>query len=263
MPQGVGIELKPIGYDLVKPIGYDPGAGPVFRRLLLRSSPVAEKTQPSNANTAGFPAEYYAALLAGLIHKLNNIITVVSGHSGLLLLEPNLRGDILQPVQQMSRAAQLLSHYIDEAAIVSRAAPLYPEPVSLSELFESLESPPFLSTRKQFGGRLKVLGDRQKLKEIFEHILRNANEANAKSMVIVAEAHSGFVEVRFRDDGRGITPPVISRVFDPFFTTRKPEENCGLGLFKARGDLGRMKGEISAESDGKTYTEILVRLPAG
>ena len=99
---------------------------------------MAEKTQPSKSNTESFSAEYYAALLAGLIHKLNNIITVLSGHSGLLLLEPNLKGDILQPVQQMSRAAQLLSRYIDEAAIVTRAVPLDPESVGLSELFESL-----------------------------------------------------------------------------------------------------------------------------
>jgi signal transduction histidine kinase len=224
---------------------------------------VAEKTQPSNSNTEGFSAEYYAALLAGLIHKLNNIITVVSGHSGLLLLEPNLRGDILQPVQQMSRAAHLLSRFIDETAVIARAVPLYPESVGLSELFESLEFPPGLSTRKQFGGRLKVLADRRKLKEIFEQILRNASEANAKSMVVTADALSGFVEVRFRDDGHGIKPPVMSRVFDPFFTTRKGEENFGLGLFKARGDLARMKGGISAESDGTTYAEILVRLPAG
>jgi signal transduction histidine kinase len=224
---------------------------------------VAEKTQPSNSNTEGFPAEYYAALLAGLIHKLNNIITVVSGHTGLLLLEPNLRADILQPVQQMSRAAQLLSRYIDETALITRAVPLFPESVGLSELFESLEFPPGLSTRRQFGGRLKVLADRRKLKAIFEQILQNASEANAKSMVVTAETHSGFVEVRFRDDGHGITPPVMSRVFDPFFTTRKPDENFGVGLFKARGDLARMKGEISAESDGNTYTEILARLPAG
>jgi two-component system NtrC family sensor kinase len=224
---------------------------------------VAEKTQPSNSNTESFPAEYYAALLAGLIHKLNNIITVISGHSGLLLLEPNLKGDILQPVQQMSRAAQLLSRYIDETALISRAVPLYPESVGLSELFESLELPSGLSTRKQFGGRVKILADRRKLKEIFEQILQNASEANAKSMIVTADTHSGFVEVRFRDDGHGIKPPVMSRVFDPFFTTRKPEENSGLGLFKARGDLARMKGEISAESDGNTYTDILVRLPAG
>jgi len=224
---------------------------------------VAEKTQPSNSNAEGFPAEYYAALLAGLIHKLNNINTVVSGHSGLLLLEPNLRGDILHPVQQMSRAAQLLSRYVDEAAVMTKAVPLYPESVSLSELFESLEFPPGLSTRKQFSGQPKVLADRRKLKEIFEQIFRNASEANAKSTVVTAGTHSGFVEIRFRDDGHGIKPPVMSRVFDPFFTTRKPEENFGLGLFRARGDLARIKGEISAESDGNTYTEILVRLPAG
>jgi signal transduction histidine kinase len=224
---------------------------------------VAEKTQPSSSNAEGFPAEYYAALIAGLIHKLNNIITVVSGHSGLLLLEPNLKGDILQPVQQMSRAAQLLSRYIDETAVITRAVPLYPESVGLSELFESLELPSGLSTRKQFGGRLKILADRRKLKEIFEQILQNASEANAKSMIVTADTHSGFVEVRFRDDGHGIKPPVMSRVFEPFFTTRKPEENFGLGLFKARGDLARMKGEISAESDGNTYTEILVRLASG
>jgi two-component system, cell cycle sensor histidine kinase and response regulator CckA len=222
-----------------------------------------EKKQPSNSNAEGFPAEYYAILLAALIHKLNNIITVVSGHSGLLLLEPNLRGDILQPVQQMSRAAQLLSRYIDETSLITRAALLYPEPIGLAELFESLEFPPGLTVTKQFVGRLKVLADRRKLKEIFEQFLQNASEANAKSTVVTANTHSGFVDVRFRDDGHGIKPPVISRVFEPFFTTRKPEENFGLGLFKARGDLARMKGEVSAESDGNTYTEILVRLPAG
>ena len=224
---------------------------------------MAEKTHLSNSNAEGFPAEYYAALLAGLIHKLNNIITVLSGHTGLLLLEPNLKGDILQQVQYMSRAAELLSRYIDETAIVTRAAPLLLESVGLSELLESLQFPAGLSIKREFGGRLKVFADCRKLKEIFEQILRNASEANAKSTVVTADTHSGFVEVRVRDDGHGIKPPVMSRVFDPFFTTRKPDENFGVGLFKARGDLARMKGEISAESDGKTYTEILVRLPAG
>lgn len=224
---------------------------------------MAEKTQPSESNIESFSAEYYAALLAGLIHKLNNITTVLSGHTGLLLLEPNLKGDVLQPIQQISRAALLLSHYIDEAANVTRAVALVPESVDLSELFESLQLPPGLSTRKQLGGPLKVLADRRKLKEIFEQIYRNASEANAKSAAVTAENHFGIVQVRIRDDGDGIHAAVLSRIFDPFFTTKKPEENFGLGLFRAKGELARIKGEIFAESDGKTYTEILVRLPAG
>ena len=222
-----------------------------------------EKTQPSNPNTEGFTAEYYSTLLAGLIHKLNNVLTVVSGHSGLLLLESNLRGDILQPIQQISRAAEMLSRYIDESAIIALASPLRPESVGLSELFDSLEFPSGLSARKQINGRLKVLADRRKLKEIIEQVLRNSSEAHASTTVVTADTHAEFVEISLRDDGHGIAPSVILRVFDPFFTTRKPEENLGLGLFRVRGDLTRMKGLISAESDGKTYTEILVRLPAG
>ena len=127
---------------------------------------MAEKTQPSNSNTESFPAEYYAALLAGLIHKLNNIITVVSGHCGLLLLEPDLSGDVLQPVQQMSRAAQLLSRYIDEAAVVSRAVPLLPESVNVSELFESREYSPSLLTRKQFDDGWKIVASHSSTSEM-------------------------------------------------------------------------------------------------
>ena len=224
---------------------------------------MAEMTQPSNSNTEGFSAEYHAALLAGLIHKLNNIITVLSGHSGLLLLEPNLKGDTLQAIQQISRAAQLLARCIDEAAIVSKQGTLSLESIALSELFDSLVSPPGLSTTKQFHAEVRVMADRRKLKAIFEEILRNAGEANAKSVVVAANADAGSVEIKFRDDGHGIKPPVKPRVFDPFFTTRKQEEKFGLGLFRAKGDLARMKGQIFVESDGKTYTQILVRLPAG
>jgi two-component system, cell cycle sensor histidine kinase and response regulator CckA len=223
---------------------------------------VAEKTNLSSSSTEGFPAEYYAALLAGLIHKLNNIITVLSGHTGLLLLEQNLKGDIFQQVQHMSRAADLLSRYIDETAVVIRPVPLFVESVNLSELVDSLAPPAGLAIRKQFGGRIKVRTDRRKLKEIFEHLLRNASEAEAKSVVVTAESRSGFVEVTFRDDGHGIKPPLIPKIFDPFFTTRKQEENFGIGLFRARGELARMKGEISATSDGKAQTDLLVRLPA-
>ena len=82
-----------------------------------------EKVQPANVQEEGYTADYYASLIVGLIHKLNNVITVLSGHSGLLLLEPNLKPDILQPLQQMSRAAELLSRCLDEAASVSRITP--------------------------------------------------------------------------------------------------------------------------------------------
>jgi signal transduction histidine kinase len=224
---------------------------------------VEEKVQPTNVQEEGYTADYYASLIVGLIHKLNNVITVLSGHSGLLLLEPNLKPDILQPLQQMSRAAELLSRCLDEAASVSRITPLRLESVALSELFEPLQSPPGLSMVKQCDERLKVQVDRRKSKEIVEQILRNASEANAKAVIVTARVQSRLVELKFRDDGHGMKTEVMRRAFDPFFTTRRQRDQFGLGLFKARGDLARMKGRIYAESDGKSYTEMVVELPVG
>jgi two-component system NtrC family sensor kinase len=223
---------------------------------------VEEKVSPTNMQAASYTADYYASLLVGLIHKMNNVITVLTGHSGLLLLEPDLKADVLQPVQQMSRAADLLSRCLNEAASVSKATPLSPESVTLSELFEPVVCPSGISVIKEYDEQMKVQVDRRKSKEILEQILRNAGEASAKAVVVTAQSHSRSVDLKFRDNGHGMNAEVMRRAFDPFFTTRRQREQFGLGLFKARGDLARMKARIFAESDGKSYTEMVVQLPS-
>jgi two-component system NtrC family sensor kinase len=228
----------------------------------MRSSFVEENVSPTNMLAESYTADYYASLLVGLIHKLNNVITVLTGHSGLLLLEPDLRADVLQPVQQMSRAAELLSQCLNEAASMSKVTPLCPESITLSELFKPVVCPSGISIVKEYDDQMTVRVDRRKSKEILEQILRNAEEASAKTVVVTAHSHSRLVDLRFRDDGHGMKAEVMRRAFDPFFTTRRQREQFGLGLFKARGDLARMKARIFAESDGKTYTEMIVQLPS-
>jgi C4-dicarboxylate-specific signal transduction histidine kinase len=53
----------------------------------------------------------------------------------------------------------------------------------------------------------------------------------------------------------------MPRIFDPFFTIRKYPEAFGLGLFRAAGELSRIGGSISVESDGKSFTEARILLP--
>ena len=130
-----------------------------------------QKVPLTNIQVESYPPEYYASLLVGLIHKMNNVITVLTGHSGLLLLEPDLKSDILQPVQQMSRAADLLTRCLNEAASMSRVTPLRLESVAIPELLEPVECPPGLSIVQQYDEKLKVQVDRRKAKDIFEHLL--------------------------------------------------------------------------------------------
>jgi signal transduction histidine kinase len=218
-------------------------------------------TPSRSSQSPGFPAHHYASLLTGLIHKSNNIITVLSGHSGLLLLEPNLSEEILQPVRRMSLAAELLSRYIDEAGAVSKATALVLETIVFSDFFDTLARPTGLKIHKRYENDVTLLGDRRKLKDTFEQIFQNAVEANASSEIVTAKMDSSAVHLTCRDNGHGVKSEVMARIFDPFFTTRNRQGKFGLGLFRARGELARMNGEISAASDGKTYTEILIRIP--
>jgi signal transduction histidine kinase len=168
---------------------------------------------------------------------------------------------VLQPVRRMAQAAETLSRCIDEASAASKETLLFFEPIVFRDFFKTFTVPAGLEVKNNCDADLMILGDRRKLKETFEQILRNAVEAKATSEIITSTKDSPTVRLCFRDNGHGIKAEVMPKIFDPFFTTRAQQRLFGLGLFRARGELARMKAEIFAASDGKTYTEILVRIP--
>jgi signal transduction histidine kinase len=200
--------------------------------------------------------------LAGLIHKLNNVTTVLSGHTGLMLMDSKLPRDIRDPVEHMAKATQVLSQIIDEAAIVAKAIPHQSQTVDLEGLFQACTIPPNLKVSAKNGpipGTIEA--DGAKLRWVLEEIYRNAQTAGATQIWYEVEEQNDRYVFRVRDDGKGVKKEVLPRIFDPFFTTRKFTEAYGLGLFRARGELAQMRGEISATSDGSTFTEISIKVP--
>jgi Signal transduction histidine kinase len=222
--------------------------------------PRTENAQPPQRTL--YSPEYYSSLLAGLIHKLNNVTTVLSGHSGLILMDSDLPREIRDPVEQMARATQLLSQIVDEAAIVAKSTPYRLETVDLEALLRGCAVPSSLKVLAKngpFTGTIEA--DPTKLRQVLEEIYRNARTAGATQVEYEIEEGNGQYVFRFRDNGKGVKKEVLARIFDPFFTTRKFTDAFGLGLFRARGEIAQMKGEISATSDGSTFTEIAIKLP--
>ena len=73
--------------------------------------------------------------------------------------------------------------------------------------------------------------------------------------------NGGNVEVRIRDNGTGMPPEVIEKVFNPFFTTKPTDKGTGLGLSICNDIIRRHGGGILVESEPGEFTEMIIDLP--
>jgi len=217
-----------------------------------------QKPVPTEVPYSGY---YYSSLLAGLIHKLNNVATVLTGNTGLMLMDEKLPGDVRESIEQMTNSIQQICQVLDEAAIACKGSKVNLGTVDLAALISAMESPIEIELTQPENAPATVRSDPDKLRTIFQEVCRNAASAGATKMASKIEAAGSDYMVRFRDNGSGIKKEVMPRIFDPFFTIRKFPEAFGLGLFRAAGELARLGGNISIDTDGKSFTEARIRIP--
>src|SRR5215469_17560928 len=223
---------------------------------------MSESEQKPVYTEVPYSAHYYSSLLAGLIHKLNNVTTVLTGNAGLLLMDDKLPRDVRETLQQMTQAIEQISQTLNEAAIACKGSKVNLSTVDLPALISAIESPIEIQLIQPEKKRVVVKSDPDRLRAILHELCHNAASAGAKKITCKIEpATGGDYLVRFRDNGSGIKKELMPRIFDPFFTIRKYPDAFGLGLFRAAGELSRIGGSISIDSDGKSFTEARISLP--
>lgn len=103
-----------------------------------------------------------------------------------------------------------------------------------------------------------IRGDQELLKQVFMNILLNAVQAMPQggTLAVTTILTDGFITVEISDEGEGIAPENIEKVFDPFFSTK--EKGTGLGLTIAHGIMQAHGGFIKARNnDGRGSTFCL------
>lgn len=115
--------------------------------------------------------------------------------------------------------------------------------------------------------RTSVLGDaavrapRGALLQVVLNLLRNALEAGAGDVELSVETSPEGLRVVVRDAGPGIPPELLSRVGEPFFSTKAPGAGLGLGVFIARSLCEQMSGRLTLESRPGRGTTARVEVP--
>ncbi len=121
---------------------------------------------------------------------------------------------------------------------------------------------PAIQIRTDYAGNLPpLLMQRKHFSEIVVNILQNAREALAKggAIEISAEAHDETVYIMISDNGPGIPPEKIQRIFEPYFSTKS--QGTGLGLAIVRHNTEIYAGRVRVESELGHGARFILELP--
>ncbi len=261
-----------------------------WRRIRFNFSPLADETgkiegvvlsgrdvtEIKRLEEQLIQAEKLAAMgqmLAGVAHELNNPLTAILGVTELLRERKNVEESTQRQLELTHRQARRAARIVQNLLEFSRPASPLKKPVDLNSIIDrtlQLHEHSLRRNNVEVDFRAQpdlpgVIGDANQLIQVFLNLVTNAEQA------IREVRESGRIQIRFgrigsrisitfQDDGVGIRPESVPRLFDPFYTTKRPGGGTGLGLSICLSIVREHGGTIEAEAlpaGGSAFTVYL------
>jgi len=222
-------KLRRLGATIA-PIELPPERGP--RGALCLLTDITEVTELREQVALKNNLESLGEMSAGLAHEFKNAIATLQGYAQLLQsMELNDKaqvatGSLLNEVRNLSGMVTAFLNF-------ARPQPLQLEEVSLRELILDCaeELKPRMELIVEADPALIVRADERMLRSALLNLIRNAVEANPEGRVVVSAAReSESTVIAVRDNGPGIAPADLQKIFIPFFTTKAKGHGIGLAL---------------------------------
>jgi signal transduction histidine kinase len=216
------------------------------------------------------------ALASSVAHEFNNILTTIINYAKLGLKPAADDQARMQALERILKGGQRAAGIVNSMLGYARANATHREPTDVARLVEEA----LLLTEKDLS-KHRVSIERRlhsrpiapvvpgQIEQILVNLIINARQAMPRGGRLVIDVRenvaSGMAEVRIADSGVGIPPDRLRLIFEPFYTTKEPDEHghggTGLGLSVCRQIIEQHHGRIRVESvigKGSTFT---VKLP--
>ena len=226
-------------------------------------------------------AEKLAAMgqmLAGVAHELNNPLTAILGVTELLRerqgTDETTQRQLELTHRQARRAARIVQNLLD----FSRPASPQKKPLDVNVLVErtlqlqehSLRRNEIIVDFEAQRDLPPVTGDGNQLIQVLLNLITNAEQAirevrESGHIKIRLELKGGVISITVQDDGVGIPAEALPRIFDPFYTTKRPGGGTGLGLSICMSIIREHGGNLDAKAlpgGGSLFTLDLPALSA-
>lgn len=212
-------------------------------------------------------------LAAGIAHEIRNPLASISGSIQLMLDQPqNHKDEDLKLMRIVDKEIDRLNGLISEFLEYVRPEKKMSTPVNLNNVIrECVDSLQFnaklrkdVEKKIELKAHSEILGNRDKLKQAILNFIINAYQAMDKTLkpVFTIETHDqgNLLVLIIRDNGCGIRPENLHRIFEPFHTT-KPQ-GTGLGLAVTHKILQAHEARVFVESNEGQGTKFVIEFPS-
>ena len=241
------------------------GSNTVIRDIsdLRSAQKVIEELQMKRLSVIG-------ELTARIAHDMRNPLSVLKNTVEMLILKREGKMDEHENSQwtRVNRAIDRMQHQIEDVLDYLRNTPITKKEHSLSQIvsdsMDRIHVPEIITIHPPLAP-ITINCDSEKLEVVFVNLFMNAIQAiggkEGKITVTGKEIseNGDFVLIEVTDNGPGIPPEIIPRIFDPLFTTR--QVGTGLGLPSCKNIVEKHGGTISVSSIVGKETKFSIKLP--
>lgn len=245
--------------------------------VLSVSTDITEDVAREEALHRAERLESLGTFAGGIAHDLNNVLTPILMASQLLGMALDGTPD-RETVTMIETAARRGADMVRQVLAFARGVETRTECITLTALLDELRG--MVSETLRPGVEFIVTaptepvvftGDDTQLLQVLANLVSNAHDAIEGAGVITVDARvepaadSGIphVVIDVIDTGHGMSPEVIARLWEPFFTMKPVGKGTGLGLPMVAAIMRAHGGSVEVDSDGATGSRFTLRLPLG
>lgn len=214
-------------------------------------------------------------LTAGVAHEINNPLNfILGGYNGLKnYFDDNnitLNSNIDFFLDSINVGVERASSIIDSLSQFSRDTDSFKESCDIHQILNDcllmldINIKDRIAIKKDYTiSKTIIQGNSGKLHQVFLNILTNsiqAIESNGEILIQTKLVNSS-IEIRITDSGYGISKKNLSKILNPFYTTKRPGEGTGLGLSITFSIVKNHMGSIAFESEENKYTRVIIKFP--
>jgi PAS domain S-box-containing protein len=231
--------------------------------------------------------ESVGTLAGGIAHDFNNLLTVIQGYSEMLLLSKSRDHPDFTDLNAVSDAARKAAELVKQLLTFSRKVETHPRPVNLNHEVRTATKlltrtiPKMIEMRFDLAENLhRINADPGQMEQVILNLVVNAKDAMPDGGVLTfktgnitldeeycrthLEASAGeHVYLTVQDTGHGMAQDVVQRIFEPFYSTKKPGQGTGLGLAMVYGIVTNHGGHITCSSEPGLGAAFTLYLPIG